>query len=422
VGALAIAGETGSWWTFQRAQQNAADSAVIAAAIKGATSEGSTVATKYGYTNGSNNVTVTWAGVSSGTCPPNVPKLVSGTSCYQVTINRKIPLYLTQVVGFREGSTVIGTTPAKTISATAIAGTVSSTTAYCLGAQNQIVLNGGGGMGSNAFQGCSAIAGGSLNCSGTNAGGGILYGVAPQNGNNGGQNTCGTPSTNGTYSDPYTAQVTQGLNDLTTCNSTQTGGGTLNTASFVQGGVNCYSGGTFNLGALNVTGANTVIKVSGGGLNLTGALATVGSGTLTIVFTGAQTNGPILTFATGGSLDMASPTSGDWDNIAIAVDPNLAAGDNCVSDAVGNASCDRDITTSGNTPLALAGLIYDPNGTIELNGAITKASSSSNICITFWAKNIVGSGNEYYGVPSPGRDCYNLNHNTPTVSVVALLQ
>lgn len=431
VAAFGIAAETGSWWTLQRAQQNAADSAVIAAAIKGATSEGATVATNYGYTNNVGNATLTWPSPSSTLCPATVTNLVPGTSCYQVTITKKVPLYLTQVVGFREGSTVIGTAPAKTITASAIAGTIASTSAYCIGANDQIVMNGGGSSGPNAFQGCSLIAGGSLTCSGTNAAGGVLYGAAPVNGNNGGQNTCGTPTTDSTYADPYATRIGNGISGLTSCSSTQTGGGTIDTTKFVQGGVNCLTGGDWTLaGAWAATGDNTIIKVSGGNLTLGAKLSTSGSGTMTVAFTGQTTNSTgVLAFANGGTLDILSPTNGAWnDNVVIAVDPALQGGSVNGSGtfspctAAINKTCPQDITAGGNTTMDLTGLIYDPNGTITLAGAINKASIGSDICILMWAKNIVGNGGEAYGVPAPGKDCYKRDSSVPTINIVALLQ
>jgi hypothetical protein len=420
VGAFAIASETGSWWTFQRAQQNAADSAVVAAAIKGATSEGNVVATKYGYTDGVNNATVSW---TSGTtlCPTNVSNLISGISCYQVVINKKVPLYLAQIVGFKEAGTVIGTSPAKTISAGAIAGTIGSTIAYCLGANSQIVMNGGGN--SNSFQGCSMIAATSMTCNG-GAAPGVLYGVSPSNPGSG-QGVCGTPSTTATYTDPYHDRVVNGLSHLSCTGATQAGGN-IALVSAQQGGTACYTGDvTVPSGGATVTGANTVIRISNGSLVLSGPLSTSGSGTLTVVFDGTATtatkqNG-LVKFANGGSLNAAAPSSGDWDNMVLAVSPSLGQGSNCTSGTSGGG-CPLDITISGNGKLYIAGVIYDPNGTLDFNGTVSTASSSTDKCIILWGLDVVGNGNEGYGVPTPGKDCYNRDHNTQTVNVVALLK
>jgi hypothetical protein len=429
VGAFAIATETGSWWTYQRAQQNAADSAVVAAAIKGATSEGNIVATKYGYTNSTNNVTVAWnAGTSL--CPANVANLISGTSCYEVVISRKVPLYLSQIVGFKETGTFIGTTPAKTISAGAIAGTISSTIVYCMQASQDIKMNGGGTPSvPPPLDGCSMLAGNSLTCTG-HAADGVIYGNSPSNGNGGGQNVCGTsalPSGSYSYSDPFASRVTTGINNLGTCGSTGTG-----TITSLTSGLNCFSGNVTIPAGTTVSAGNadTVIKISNGSLTINGALQTTGSGTLTVVFTGTQTTNAsgILTFGNNGTMDILSPSAGDWKNMAIAVDPNLQGGSvngggnfsACV--AATNKNCPQDMTTSGNTVIKFTGTLYDPNGTINFNGSIDKADNSGDYCILIWAKNIVGGGGEAYVTPNPSKDCYKRDPTLPTTPVVALLK
>jgi hypothetical protein len=428
VGAFAIATETGSWWTYQRGQQNAADSAVIAAAIRGDPSEGNTVATKYGYTDGTNNVKVD---VVRPNCPAGAVNLIAGTSCYQVTITKKVPLYLTQIVGFREGGTVIGTTPAKTISASAIAGTISSTIVYCLGAQNAIIMNGGGTPSvPPPLDGCSMIAGGSLTCTG-HAADGVIYGNAPTNGNNGGNQVCGNgslPAGSFSYADPFHDRVVTALNNMSSCGSTLTGNLTT-----LAAGLNCYSGNVVIPAGttVNTGNADTILKISNGSLTINGALNTTGSGTLTVVFTGTQTTNTsgILSFGTSGTMDILSPSGGDWDNMAIVVDPNLQGGSingggmfNPCSSATTGSGCPQDITTSGNQVIKFTGTLYDPNGTVNFNGSVDKADNSGDYCILIWAKNIVGDGNEAYVTPSPTKNCYTRDSTLPTTPVVALLQ
>ena len=429
VGAFAIATETGSWWTYQRAQQNAADSAVIAATIKRDTTEGNTVATNYGYTQGSNNAKVSWL-TGPGICPAAAVNLLANTPCYQVTINHKVPLYLAQIVGFRESGTFIGSTPAKTISATAIAGTISSTIVYCLGAQNAIIMNGGGTPSvPPPLDGCSMIAGVSLACTG-HAADGVIYGNAPTNGNNGGNQVCGTgslPPGSFSYADPFHDRVITALNNMSSCGSTLTGNLTT-----LAAGVNCYSGNVvIPAGTTVSTGnADTILKISNGSLTINGALNTTGSGTLTVVFTGTQTtntNG-ILSFGSSGTMDILSPSGGDWDNMAVVVDPNLQGGainggmfNPCTSATTGNG-CPQDITTSGNQVIKFTGALYDPNGTVNFNGSVDKADNSGDYCILIWASNIVGNGNEAYVTPSPTKNCYTRDNTLPTTPVVALLQ
>src|SRR2546426_1128279 len=92
VGVMGIATETGNWYLIQRAEQNAADSAVLAAAqngIFGGTSyatEGRSVASNLGFTDGTNFTTVT--PVNGQTCPAPL----TGSNCYKVTVTRTVPV------------------------------------------------------------------------------------------------------------------------------------------------------------------------------------------------------------------------------------------------------------------------------------------------------------------------------------------
>src|SRR6266481_5273133 len=61
IGALAIGFEVSNWYMVTRNMQNAADAATIAAAINGGANygiEGKAVAARYGFVDGSNNVSV----------------------------------------------------------------------------------------------------------------------------------------------------------------------------------------------------------------------------------------------------------------------------------------------------------------------------------------------------------------------------
>ena len=70
IGGFGIGFETAGWYQTQRALQNAADSAAIAAATNASSSyasEASAVAAQYGFTNGSAGATVSSS--NSATCP-----------------------------------------------------------------------------------------------------------------------------------------------------------------------------------------------------------------------------------------------------------------------------------------------------------------------------------------------------------------
>src|SRR5215469_10502843 len=84
--------------------QNAADAAAVAAASNGSSNyniEAAAVATQYGYTDGTNNVTVTSS--NAATCPAGITP-----PCYSVTISNVLPLVLTEVIGYLGNATLNG--------------------------------------------------------------------------------------------------------------------------------------------------------------------------------------------------------------------------------------------------------------------------------------------------------------------------
>jgi Flp pilus assembly protein TadG len=435
MGVFAVGVETGTWYVFHRSQQNAADSSVIAAAEKGGSgysSEAQTVATKYGYTDKVNNVTV---GVTTPACPTGVGSLVPGTACYQVAVTRNVPLYLASLVGY-SGDTTVNGGQAKTIQAQATAGTVFSNQTYCMRAKQDITLDGGGGPPN--FNGCSAVAGHDLKCNGTNADKGMLYGDA---GNSNVNNSCGGIPRSGEtlQTDPVATQVSNALKKL----SPSTCPAVSNITTIQQGAVNCFtpttSGGSIALGnasitKIDVTGQNTIIVIKDGGLNLNGnTLETVQSGlvygSLTLVFQGT-TKSSVITGS--GSLNIGAPTSGDWSGIAIAEDPALIGANNngsaCTSNGKsGNGnSCPQDLDFGGNTPnLYITGAVYAPNATFNVHGAINKATAPFPYCIVIDSMYINTAGlltiyNDNTNNP-PTKDCRKAGLNASTIPVVALL-
>ena len=88
VGTMGLAAEASYWYLHQRAMQNAADGAAIAAATNGTStyaSEAKGVAAQYGFQSGSGNITVTAANPATAT---------NCTSyCYTVTVSDAVPLF-----------------------------------------------------------------------------------------------------------------------------------------------------------------------------------------------------------------------------------------------------------------------------------------------------------------------------------------
>ena len=129
IGAFGLGFEITNWYLTTRSMQNAADAAAIAAATNGSANyntEAAAVATQYGYTNGSNDVTL--AASNAATCPAD-PSLTP--PCYSVTITRVLPLVLTEVVGYLGNSTLNGGR-AQNLTSTAVANKPTIQTPICL--------------------------------------------------------------------------------------------------------------------------------------------------------------------------------------------------------------------------------------------------------------------------------------------------
>ena len=110
--------EISNWYLKTRAMQNAADAAATAAASNGEDNynlEAAAVAANYGFIDGTDNVSVTAS--NDATCPAgdgiNPP-------CYSVTISSKVPLFLSQLVGYT-GDTSLNGVPEKLLTSAAVA-------------------------------------------------------------------------------------------------------------------------------------------------------------------------------------------------------------------------------------------------------------------------------------------------------------
>src|SRR5882724_5485210 len=126
VGALGIGFEVSSWYMSGRGMQNAADAAAVAAATNGGSNydvEAKAVAARYGFVDGTNTISI--AVSNTAACPGG------GNNCYSVTISGFVPLYLSQVVGFRGDATLNGT-PEKQLSSSAIASHPNTPMSFCL--------------------------------------------------------------------------------------------------------------------------------------------------------------------------------------------------------------------------------------------------------------------------------------------------
>lgn len=362
VGTLSLGFEISNWYRAKQAMQDAADAATIAAATNGSSSyiaEARAVATRYGFVDGTNNVTVT--ATNAAACPSG------GNTCYGVTITGYVPLYVSEIIGFRGDATFNGS-PQKQLSSTAVADFSTAQVPVCLlalgtsGAQD-IVTNGNPRA---DFSGCSVMANTSSRCNGSNLK--APYGLA--HGTNSG---CGVIQISGvpTVPDPF-ASLESNI-PTNTCGSypqepSKKSDPALPSSNQWSGNQS-LSGNVQVCGDLQLTGdvtidapAGAVLVIENGQLDTNGYKFTSSSGSgLTVVFSGTNGGSYIHAPTGGGTIDIAAPTSGPWSGIAIAQDPNLTTGVN--------------ISAAGNSPTwDITGLVYLPNASVTMSGAVNKAS------------------------------------------------
>ena len=126
IGVTGLGVEVSYWYLTQRSMQNAADSAAIAAATNGTanySAEAQAAAAKYGYVHGANNISVTAS--NTAPCPSG------GANCYSATITGYVPLFLSQVVGYR-GTATVGGSQQTMLSARAVARLDLMPREYCI--------------------------------------------------------------------------------------------------------------------------------------------------------------------------------------------------------------------------------------------------------------------------------------------------
>ena len=389
------------WYRTERAMQNAADAAAIAAARNGTATtyafEAKAVAAEYGFVDGSGNVTVTaW---NNQTCPNGQ------TDCYLVTVaTSAAPQFFSQVVGFA----------APKLSSAAMAGG-AQTHYYCLlalassGYDPAIRTN---GAPKANLAGCSIMSNTSATCNGHNL-----------NADNGDahktDNGCGV---NENSNVPIAADPYKSLASDIPANSC---------ASFPQesGGKQTTWSGAITLpatqiicGDLQLTGPVTLTTASPGSVLVivngqldTGSkkgytLQTASGSALTIIFTGTDPTGQYTHAPTGGgTLNFNAPTSGTWSGVAIYQDPNLPAGK------------DVDVSAAGNSPTwPITGLVYLPHASVTWSGAVGKSNNGA-ACFALVVDHITINGTADM-LATGGCAAAGLNLPSNTVGTVALVQ
>jgi Flp pilus assembly protein TadG len=375
IGAIGLGAEVGYWRVLHRGMQDAADSAALAAAANnGATypTEAQSVSAQYGFANGVGQVTVAVTNPATAAgCTAN---------CYVVTISKKVPLSLSQVIGYN-GDTTANGQKAVTIAATAVA-TVTANTQYCIlalatsGATQGIRTN--GAPKADLF-GCNIMSDTNAVCNGHDLD--ANYGDAYQT-----SNGCGNiPRSNQPIvTDPYAYLAPNIPSDSCGGKYPQEPAKKKDPAlpaSNQLSGTYSFSGDKVLCGDQQLVGNttinNTTLVIENGQLDTNG-FTFQGTDT-TVIFSGS--NGSYQHVPSGGgTIDITppGPGSGPWSGIAVYQDPALTTG--------------VDISAAGNSPTwNISGAIYLPHSSVTFSGAVNKSANGYR-CFTMVIDNITVNG------------------------------
>jgi Flp pilus assembly protein TadG len=400
VGMLGVGFEISNWYLTTRAMQNAADAAAVAAATNGGSNydiEAKAVAAQYGYVGGSDNVSVTASNTAA--CPSG------GTTCYSVTITRLVPLFLSQVVGFK-GDATLNSGPGKQLASVAVASSPLTPTQFCLLALGAQGIRSNGAPKSSMA--CNTMSNAGSTCNGSNLGAPI--GAAHKT-NNG----CGINSYSNVAAVPDTYAGLASNIPPDTCSGNYPQMPTKKSDPVLPNtnkwsGFQSLSGNKVVCGDQQLTGdvtidapAGAVLVIENGQLDLNGhTLRTSDGSALTVVFSGTNsgsyTHAPTdSTNSTYGKIDIAAPTSGTWKGVAIYQDPALTSG--------------VDISAAGNSPAwAITGLVYLPHASVTLSGIVNKAGYGKS-CFAMVVADITVNGT---GAILPNGECIPAGLGMPT--------
>jgi len=366
IGGTGLGVEASNWYLTKRSMQNAADSAVVAAVTNGGAnyaSEARAVAAAYGFENGKGNVSVAVA--RNARCPSGA------NDCYTVTITSSVPLFLSQIVGYR-GTGGSPDDPRTTIRAVAIARQGRRPREYCilaLGTDGVVFRTNGAPKADLA--GCNVMANADARCNGHDLG--ADFGDAA--GTNDG---CGVVQRSNVppLADPYARLASNIPADPCAGSYPQMPAkrGIPLPAKNQWSGTKVLKSVEHVCGDLQLTGDVTLqTPADGTALVIWNGELSTGSHTLktdngsavTVIFAGSNTSTYVHAPTGGGTLDIAAPTTGPWKGIAIYQAPNLTSG--------------VDISAAGNSPTwDITGLVYLPHASVTFSGAVNKSSNGSS--------------------------------------------
>jgi Flp pilus assembly protein TadG len=373
-GAVGLGIDMGMWYRTERAAQNAADAAAIAAAMDGSATyatTGKAVAATYGFVDGSDGATVSV--VSNQTCPGGSP-----TTCYKASVTQVAPVFFSGVLGVHApvlaSSTLVNPTSGPEIHS------------YCLvalgnsGTSPAVLAN---GVPKADLTGCSVYSGNDMTCHGHDLG--ATYGDAV-----GTDSGCGATGINDvpTINDPYSSlasniptntcasypqEPTKRQDPALPATNLWSGAKTLPATQSICGDLQLTGDVT-----LTTTSPGSLLVIYNGQLDTNGyTLQTASGSALTIIFSGS--NGSYTHAPTGGgTLNFRAPSSGTWSGIAIYQDPALTSGVN--------------ISAAGNSPTwDITGVVYLPHASVTFSGAVNKSNNGAD-CFVLVVDNVTFNG------------------------------
>jgi Flp pilus assembly protein TadG len=395
IGILAFATETSSWFYMQRAAQNAADSAAMAAAINNCTTalpcyttghsttydnEAKAVAARNGFDDAAADVVVTSS--NAATCPAT-----GVANCYRVTITKTVPVTLLRAVGF------VGTS--RNVTATAFASPAGGARTYCvlaMGTSGVTISNNSPNI-PPAF--CHMMTNSTANpatsCNGNKQVADIIDAVGDPGPTCAPNHNAGVPAA---VTTTYSSKAASIPSAATACPGGFATGRTISGA-VVLGTNEPPVCGPLTVSAdatISTPSGGTVLYIYNGNLNLhpqpqpnTNLTTLAGSG-LALVFTGNQAGANhIVDFGGTSVLDIAAPTTGTWAGMAIYQDASANGPTTGIDFGISPA-------TGGNPAWKVTGLIYAPKANVTLSGGVIK-STAGQACFSLVSKTFTASGN-----------------------------
>jgi Flp pilus assembly protein TadG len=385
LGFAAMAADVGTLLHDKRNLQIAADAAAIAGAVEEKVNPaaaqvraaGAAAATQNGFTNGSNQVTVT-------VNPPPVSGPHAGAAGYvEAIVSQTEPVFFMKLFGF----------PSMQVTARAVAFN-GATSTNCMLATNGFAADTIDMQGSfNAnFPGCSVVDD-SNNANAldfTGAGGSLSAGSVGVVGGAGGHTGDSSPAPVtgiAPISDPL-ANLPAPTYDPASCTAVPAG---TSWGPASPGGTVCYSG---NISVKNNITMSAGTYVFTGNLDLGGHGSLTGTG-VTMYFAGpnGQLGGP----GNGNTtVDLTAPTSGPYNGILIYQDRT-----------------DANLAEFNGTPITnLTGIIYIPDAALEFSG-----NSTSNLVTDLIVNQFILQGNTTVNITN-----YNTTVSNSPLTTVALVE